>query len=425
MADDLGYADLGCYGATKVETPHCDRLAREGRRFTDAHTPSAVCSPTRFGLLTGAYPWREGRVPRHLHASEPLVIRDGEPTIASLLQAAGYATGCVGKWHLGAQRQNPIDWDQPLTPGPNDVGFDQFFGAINSHNQAPYVWVRNAEILDRKPGESIRVEGNRTQTSGRQTRDSFDGERMLAEEAGAFIEQHADEPFFLYYPTSAIHTPITPGKRWQGTSQVGAYGDYIQEFDWEVGQVLETLDRLKLTERTLVIVTSDNGPLLTGRKFGHNSVGPLRGSKTTVYEGGHRVPFLVRWPGRVPAGTTCDETISHVDILATLCTAAGVDVPSDAAPDSYNVLPAFVGEQYDEPLREATVAVSQNATDRSIRQGPWKLVVLNYPSGQRELYNLADDLAESRNLVDEQPEIAERLYELLRTYDESGRSATR
>src|SRR6188508_478014 len=146
MADDLGYGDLGCYGATKVSTPHCDRLAREGRRFTDAHTPSAVCSPTRFGLLTGGYPWRENRVPRHLLASEPLVIRDGEPTIASLLKGAGYATACVGKWHLGAQRKDPIDWNAPLTPGPNAVGFDYCFGVINSHNQAPFVLVENEKI---------------------------------------------------------------------------------------------------------------------------------------------------------------------------------------------------------------------------------------------------------------------------------------
>jgi arylsulfatase A len=179
MADDLGYGDLSCYGARLISTPHCDRLAREGRRFTDAHSPSAVCSPTRFGLLTGGYPWRDERVPRHLHAAEPLVIRDGETTLASMLKQQGYATACIGKWHLGAQRRNPIDWDRPLSPGPNNVGFDEFFGVINSHNQAPFVWVENDRILDRLPDEHIAIEGQQTQTAGRRTRDEHDGERLL------------------------------------------------------------------------------------------------------------------------------------------------------------------------------------------------------------------------------------------------------
>ena len=223
LADDLGYGDLGSYGATLIDTPHTDRLAREGRRFTDAHSPAAVCSPTRFGLLTGTYPWREDRVMRHLFAYEPLVIRDGEPTIASILKGAGYATACIGKWHLGAQRQDPIDWNQPLTPGPRHVGFDYYFGVINSHNQAPFVWVENETILDREPDEKIATKGNNTQTSGRRTRDSFEGERLLAERAAQFIEQSArsNQPFLLYFATSAVHVPITPGKHMQGKAAQG------------------------------------------------------------------------------------------------------------------------------------------------------------------------------------------------------------
>ena len=225
LADDLGYGDLGCYGATKIATPNCDRLAREGRRFTDAHTPSAVCSPTRFGLLTGGYPWRENRVPRHLLAGETFVLRDGEQTVATILKSAGYATGCVGKWHLGAQRGEAIDFNQPLKPGPNAAGFDYIFGCINSHNQAPYVLVENERILGLAPGDKIAIQGNQEQTSGPKLRDENALEAEQAAKAVAFLERNQNQPFFLYYPTAAVHNPLTPGKAWQGQSQAGAYGD--------------------------------------------------------------------------------------------------------------------------------------------------------------------------------------------------------
>lgn len=422
MADDLGYGDLGCYGAKVVKTPHCDRLAREGRRFTDAHTPSGVCSPTRFGLLTGGYPWRENRVPRHLHAAEPLVIRDGEPTLANLLKGAGYATACIGKWHLGAQRTNPIDWQKPLTPGPNDVGFDYYYGVINSHNQAPFVWVENERILDRPPGDRIEIEGQTKQTSGRVSRVESEGEAKLAEKAVGFIEQNKDRPFFLYYPTSAVHNPHTPGAAWKGKTDLGPYGDYIQEFDWEVGQVLETLDRLKLAERTLVIVTSDNGGVASQGKQIHQVNGPLRGQKAQAYEGGHRVAFLLRWPGKASAGTTCDETVSHVDVMATLCAALEIPLPEKAGPDSWNVLPAWLGESHASPLREATVSVSQNAADFAIRQGPWKLILKGGDAPGLELYNLATDLAESNDLSQSEPARVEQMAALLERYKKAGRS---
>ena len=422
MADDLGYGDLGCYGATLVKTPHCDRLAREGRRFTDAHSPSAVCSPTRFGLLTGGYPWRDDRVPRHLHAWEPLVIREGEPTIASLLKRAGYATACVGKWHLGAQRQDPIDWNQPLSPGPNDCGFDEFFGVINSHNQAPFVLVENQTILDHAPNDPIAISDNRVQTSGPRTRDSNELEAAQARRAVDFIDRNKDRAFFLYYPTAAIHSPLAPGKSWRGTSQAGEYGDYIQEFDWAVGQVLRALDRHRLAERTIVIVTSDNGGLLRPADgFGHRSCGDLRGAKTSAYEGGHRVPFIVRWPEKVPSGTTCDETMCHVDLMATLCAALDIELPSHAGPDSWNMLPAWLGESSERPIREATVCVSQNASTYAVRRGPWKLLLPAKGDPQRvELYNLSDDLAESINLASKHPEEVEELKALFAKYRDQG-----
>src|SRR4051812_12756185 len=334
MADDMGYGDLGCYGATLISTPNCDRVAREGRRFTDAHTPSGSCSPTRFGLLTGSYPWRDGRVPGALNASESYKLRDGEPTVASILKAAGYATGCVGKWHLGTQRTRPVNWNAPLTPGPNNAGFDYYFGVINSHNQAPFVLVENDHIVGLKPGEKIAIQGERNQTEGPHLRDENTLEATLAAKAVAFIEEHREQPFFLYYPAQAVHDPYTPGKAHQGKSAAGVYGDYVQEFDWAVGEVLAALDRLKLADKTIVVVTSDNGGQEgRGSTFGHKVNGDLRGWKGTAWEGGHRVPFLLRWPGKVAPGTTSDETICHVDFMATICAALDLALPDDAGPD--------------------------------------------------------------------------------------------
>jgi arylsulfatase A len=430
MADDLGYGDLSCYGATKISTPHCDRLAREGRRFTDAHAPSASCSPTRFGLLTGGYPWRENRVPGALTATAAYVLRDGEPTLASLLKSAGYATACIGKWHLGAQRQRPIDWNAPLAPGPNAAGFDYFFGVINSHNLAPFVLVENEQILGLKPGDRIVVEGERRQTGGPRLRDEHALETLQAAKAVAFIEQNRDRPFFLYYPAAAVHDPYTPAEARRGKSQAGVYGDYVQEFDWAAGEVLAALDRLKLTGNTIVVITSDNGAQQgRGARFGHQCNGGLRGYKGTAWEGGHRVPFVVRWPGKVPAGTVTDETVCHVDLMATLCAALGIALPAHAGPDTWNVLPAWLGERTEKPVREATVCVGRGAAIFSIRQGPWKLLV-NARENSRardtlaspELFHLTDDPAEERNLAAAQPEKLKELAALLARYRAQGHS---
>jgi arylsulfatase A len=422
LADDMGYGDLGCYGATQVSTPHCDRLAREGRRFTDAHSAAASCSPSRFGFLTGCYPWREDRVPGALNAGASYKLRDGEPTVASLLRNAGYVTACIGKWHLGVQQAKQVDWNAPLTPGPNAAGFDYYFGVINSHNQAPFVLVENEKIAGLSAGDRIAIKGERDQTEGPRPRDEHALEATQTEKAVAFIEQNKDHPFFLYYPTAAIHDPYTPGKAWQGSSRAGVYGDYIQEFDGAVGAVLAALDRLHLAERTIVVVTSDNGAQ-DGRakNFGHKCNGDLRGAKGMAWEGGHRVPFIVRWPGKVPAATVSDETMCQVDFMATLMAALKLEMPSNAGPDSCNVLPAWLGEPASKPLKEATVCVGKNSWVLSIRRGPWKLLVNadnKYLAGesaadekdtrgtlaQPELFNLADDPHEQHNLAATQPD---------------------
>jgi arylsulfatase A-like enzyme len=430
MADDLGYGDLGCYGATTFATPHCDELAREGNRFTDAHTPAASCSPTRFGLLTGCYPWRGNRVPGALGAGQSYKLRDDEATIATLLKSVGYATACIGKWHLGTQRREPIDWNAPLAPGPNDAGFDYYFGVINSHNQAPFVLVENKNILDLKPGERIAIRGEREQTDGPRLRDEHALEAAQASKAVAYIEQNRDRPFFLYYATAAIHDPYTPGATWQGTSQAGVYGDYIQEFDWAVGEVLAALDRLELSDNTIVVVTSDNGAQ-DGRaaKFGHKCNGDWRGFKGTAREGGHRVPFIARWPGKVPAGTVNGETICHVDVMATLCAALDIELPSNAGADSWNVLPAWLGQPVAQPLREATICVGKNSKVMSIRHGSWKLLVnadgqysdtpsadakdTREPLAGPQLFDLATDPYEQRNLAAANAEKLQELVALL------------
>lgn len=368
-------------------------------------------------------------MPQHLTASQSYVFRDGEPTIASLLKQAGYATACVGKWHLGAQSKSPIDWNKPLTPGPRTAGFDYYFGVINSHNQTPFVLVENETILGLKPDDPITVEGDRKQLTGPRSRDENQLETVQAAKAVEFIEQHRDGPFFLYFPTAAVHDPYTPSPERTGQSELGVYGDYVVEFDWAVGQVLTALDRHQLTDNTLVVVTSDNGGQTNrGIKQGHKVNGDLRGHKATAWEGGHRVAYLVRWPGHVPAGTTCAETICHVDVMATLCAALKIELPTNAGPDSFNVLPAWLGESSAAPLREATVCVSQDVAVVSVRQGSWKLMFNNpslkkesrYAIAGPELYDLAADPAEQNNLYAAKPEKAAELEGVWKRYNDQG-----
>lgn len=388
FADDLGFGDVGCYGASKVETPNIDRLAAEGRRFTDAHSASAVCTPSRYALLTGEYPFRRDLwAPVFLKSR--LVIDEDRTTIADVMRDAGHATACLGKWHLGFGEESP-DWNGELKPGPLELGFDRFFGVpvVNSH--PPFVWVEDRRVVGLEADDPL-VFGTRADTpvfpekmgidqiggaaaAHALYRDRQVGTR-LARESVAWIDSHRDRPFFLYLATTNIHHPFTPAPRFDGSSGAGRYGDFIHELDWIVGEVLGALDRNGLAEKTLVIFTSDNGGMLNqggqdAWKAGHRLNGDLLGFKFGAWEGGHRVPFLARWPGRIPAGTTSDQLIGNVDLLATFAALVGRELQEGEGVDSFNVLPALTGEPA-EPVRDHLVLAPVSRDHLALREGRW------------------------------------------------------
>jgi len=448
LADDLGYGDPGSYNpASRIPTPNIDGLAGEGMRFTDAHSPSAVCTPTRYGLLTGRYAWRTPLV-GVLRGDSPALIEEGRVTLASLLQRSGYATAVVGKWHLGLGAAERTDYEQPLRPGPNAVGFDTFFGIPASLDMPPYVYVEN-EALVEPPTNAIeasterRLGGNGFWRGGRIAPGfrHVDVLPTLTDKAVEFIErqQGSERPFFLYLPFSAPHTPWLPTAAFAGRSGAGPYGDFVSQVDVAIGSVLDALVSIGVDDDTLLIITSDNGAhwLQTDiEEYGHRANGELRGQKADIWEGGHRVPFLARWPGRVAAGSSSDETISLTDLLATFADIVDVTLPLEAGEDSYSLLPVLMSKPLDAPLREATV--HQSYYDLfSIRQGPWKLI-LGLGSGgfteprsvepasgepQGQLYDLDEDPRETTNIYALHPDVVSRLEELLEQYRQSGRSA--
>lgn len=446
----MGWGDLGCYnGESKIPTPNMDRLASEGVRFTDAHSPSAVCTPTRYGVLTGRYSWRTRLKSGVLWGYSPALIQTERLTVASLLKQHGYATACVGKWHLGLGSAGKTDYAQPLTPGPNDYGFDYFFGIPASLDMDPYVYVENDRVVE-APTETVDKSGMRRRGGGGFWRAGpiapgfkhIDVLPKITEEAVGFIDRHAndspDQPFFLYFPLSAPHTPWLPTEEFAGKSKAGPYGDFTAQVDWTVGQVMDALKRHKLADNTLLVVTSDNGAhWLPGdiEQYEHRANGPWRGQKADIHEGGHRVPFVARWPGKITAGSTCDETICHVDLLATCATIVGAELPRGAGEDSVSILPALLDEEYRLPLREATVHHSASGMF-AIRQGDWKLIegrgsggftpprIIKPKQGEPrgQLYNLAKDPAERENLWQQRTEVVERLSALLERYRREGRS---
>jgi arylsulfatase A-like enzyme len=457
LADDIGYGDWGCYGATKVKTPNLDRLAAEGRRFTDAHSPSAVCTPTRYALMTGEYAWRKpgtGILP----GTAALIVEPGRVTVPSLLKQAGYATGVIGKWHLGLGAQSPTDYNGEIKPGPLEIGFDYAWLLPATGDRTPCVWVENHRVVGLDPADPIKLDYsvqrgapesyiNGIPRIGKQTGGKAalwkDDEiaDLLTGKAVAFIEKQRDRPFFLYFATHDIHVPRVPSARFRGTSQAGVRGDVLHEFDWSVGQVLKALDRLKLTDNTLLIVTSDNGGVLDTNgpdsvnsgtvetNNGHLHNGPLRAGKGSPYEGGTRVPFIARWPGRVRPGVS-DELICHVDLLATAAAITGQTLAAEAGPDSFNILPALLGEKLDKPCREYLV---EHGNVLALRKGPWKLVPAIAGKAKAkegkargtsatELYNLADDIGERKNIAAQHPEIVKEMTSVLQQVREQGRS---
>lgn len=472
LADDLGYGDVGCDNAgAKVPTPRIDRLARVGIRFTDAHSPAAVCTPSRYGILTGRYGWRSRLKRGVLMGFDPPLIEPGRLTLPALLRDRGYVTAAVGKWHVGmtftkkdGEPVGPgehirdgarIDFSAPIRGGPPALGFGSFFGcAACPTTDWLYAFIEGDRVVgtpsERFPGYRGALRGNR---AGVKVPD-FDFETVdvtLAERSVRFLEDHAKRdptrPFFLYHAASAPHLPAIPARPFVGKGRAGPLGDFIHEFDWVVGRIVDAVDRLGLAEDTVIIVTSDNGPescmWAVKEQFGHDGAGGLRGMKRDSWEGGHRVPFVARWPGRIRPGTTSAETICLTDLMATAAALVGADVPGDAAEDSYNILPALLGERLAHPIREATVHHSADG-GFSIRQGRWKLIAhrgagswnyddgtipiippLTDPEAPGQLYDLETDPGERENVYRRHPEIVGQLSSLLEKYRTEGRSAPR
>lgn len=448
LADDLGYGSLNSYGADEshVRTPNIDRLAEAGRRFTDANTPSSVCSPTRYGLLTGRYDWRTDQKHGVLSTTAPLHIDPARPTIASMLKSAGYRTAAIGKWHLG-YGSTKLDYTQELSPGPLDIGFDYHFAVPQNHGDASGIYVRNRAVaglrsVQRVPAGKSPYGREYIGIDAPQRVDENVMDELTTDAIGWLEGRQTDSPFFLYFAPVAIHFPYTPSDKTKGSSGTGLYGDWIAELDLSVGRILDTLDRMGVSDETLVIFTSDNGGLMMSEgerpeavayRAGLRCNGDWRGRKHSIYEGGFRVPFIVRWPGHVPADTVSDETISLVDMLATI--AAVVDKPilnfPTVAEDSVNVLPAFLGKESQQPLRSSIILHSPNG-NFAIRRGPWKYIegmasptlrkVSRRDELKAQLYNLQDDPAEEHNLLQQHPEVATSLAELLARHRDSGRS---
>lgn len=442
FADDMGYGDPGCYNAqSKIPTPHIDQIAAQGVRLTDAHAPGPWCVPSRYGLMTGRYPART-----QLNWQERALIDPQLLTLPAMLQQRGYYTAMVGKWHLGfdgADDWQTISCDQPLRGGPVDRGFDEFFGLYASLDIPPYFYIENDHCLT-PPTDTIadhQSENATTTISGAfwRTGKIAPGFRhaevlpTLTEKALTFLEDHhqerAGQPFFLYLALTAPHTPWLPGEAFQGKSQAGEYGDFTVQVDHTVGEVAQTLEELGLTDNTLLIFTSDNGPVWFAEdvaKYDHRSTDVLRGMKVDLWEGGHRIPFVAQWPGEIPAGTVRSDLFCFTDIMATFAAVVGDTLPNSAGEDSYNQLPVLRNQTLAQPIRQELLV-----EDRVFRQGDWKYIqgsgvgVLTErfaPAGSLpqevpgELYNLQRDLAEQHNLYDEFPERVQAMKQRLQQY---------
>ena len=439
LADDMGYGDPTCFNPqSKIPTPNIDRLARQGMRFTDAHAPGSVCVPSRYGLMTGRYPLRMNGSPY-----KKALIERGRVTIASLLHDRGYITGMIGKWHLGFDGGSKFDYSKPLRGGPVDHGFDYFFGQHASLGMPPYFFIENDRCVGAPTG---RISAN--DTLGRQGPHWLAGDIApgfkLDEVLPTFTRkaiEHIDQlatakkPFLLYVALPAPHTPWLPTEAFRGKSACGLYGDWVSQVDDTVGQVLAALDRSGTADNTLVFFTSDNGPVwypTDVQKYAHSSSGVFRGMKQDAWEGGHRMPFIARWPGKIKPDSVSTRTLCFTDLLATFAAVTDTTLPAGAGEDSISFLPELLGEK--QTGRESLVQGWKDSF--SIRRGDWKLIPFlgsggfskprhinpgpGKPAGQ--LYNLAADPGETKNLYAEYPEVVKELTTLLKHVREQGKA---
>jgi len=458
LADDLGYGDVQVLNArSRVPTPNLNRLARQGMTFTDAHSPSAVCTPTRYGALTGRYCWRSRLKRGVLNGYSAPLLEPGRLTVAGILRANGYHTSVVGKWHLGLGFQKgadgQIDYAKPVTDGPNEHGFDDSFIIPASLDFPPYVYIENGRVIELPSIDqpAVKFPGflrRGPRQPGLVMDDCLDD---LTRRAAAVIRERArkEPPFFLYFPLTAPHKPVQPHPRFIGKSGLGLYGDFVMQVDWTVGQVMQSIDSAGIGKNTLLIFTSDNGSFM--RRLGpeekedhvsdatiqaynethHTANGELRGTKADVWEAGHRVPFFARWPGVIAAGSTCDKPTAHVDLFATCAEIAGAKLPDDAAEDSFSWLPLFRGGDWAKP--RAPVINHSAAGMFALRSGKWKLVAGD-GSGGREapkgkpfqkpfmLFDLQADVGEQNDLAKAKPKLVERLTARLEEIRRNGRS---
>lgn len=463
MADDLGYGDVSCYGATEISTPNIDRLAAEGQRFTNGYASASTCTPTRYSFLTGTYAFRQngmGIAP----PNSPALIRPGTPTIASVLKSAGYRTAVIGKWHLGLGDTRP-DWNGDLKPGPLEIGFDRCFLLPTTNDRVPQVYVENHRVLNLDPDDPLWVgdqqpaDDHPTGLTHRETlqmdwshghnntihngisrigfytgghaarfRDQDLSDRWVAE-SKQWITQNQDEPFFLFFASHELHVPRVVHERFQGSSKLGPRGDAIVELDWCVGELMNMLDELNLSEKTMVVFCSDNGPVLDDgyvdgaiEKLGdHRPAGPYRGGKYNVYEGGTRTPMITRWKGTIPAGVS-EQLVCTIDFAASFASLAGASMPQDGLRDSEDVSGALSGNK--SSIGRSSLVQQDNGTNGTFgfREGKWKLIrhgtktvsnvmlrLVPTPAERHELYNLTNDPNEQRNVIDLYPDIAARM----------------
>lgn len=467
LADDMGYGDVRFLNSDcKFPTPNIDRLGQEGMIFTDAHSSSSLCTPSRYSILTGRYCWRTYLKSGVLWGAGGPIIEEGRETVASLLKDSGYSTGCIGKWHLGwdwavkpgyesrvdqnttSGEKGQMDWidfSRPIKNGPTTRGFDYYYGIAASLDMPPYVYVENdmpvSEPLEWQAQDGMCRPGLRTE--------SLRWDNVLpnlTNHAVSYIEKQAEEqPFFLYFPITAPHTPIAPTRKFRGKSGMNDYTDFCMEVDHRVGQVLDALDRTGLAESTIVVFSTDNGtsgnhadcPRLQ-EEFGHYSSHIYRGFKSDIWDGGHRLPFLVRWPGVVTPGSVCDQRVGLFDLLATAAEITGQEIPDNTAEDSVSLLPALTGGTIDESVREALVHHSERGMF-ALRKGKWKLCRCPGSGGRGfndiddakaremrlpevQLYDMTTDPGERENLCEKHPEVVSGLTKLLHRIVVEGRS---